>query len=617
MLQILVRNRSFRSLWIGQLVSALGDRLTQMGILTFLMVISGDKGDKTALITFFTLLPFLLFAPLFGVLADRYSRKNLMIFADLIRAVLVLFIPAIWIYTHSLIFTVLWFFLLGSLTALFTPAKMSIIANITDKEALLEANSLIVTTGMVATLIGTIIAGAVIKVAGIRPAFYINSLTYLISAFFILKIFYEKPAYPQEASADAYIKLIRDIKSGVNYIFRHKLILSLILLSGVFSFISSFSYILLLNYGVTVLKQGSLGIGALLSCAGLGMVAGSLMLLKRKNRINYKRALYLSYLIIGVFSFSFLFRPAFYATLIVLFCAGIGVAILTITLDTIFQRVIPDELRGKIFASRGILANGVFLGSLLLVGFLIKHVSATTLFAIVGFTALFVSLRIFIYEMRWGYQLLRLFLKVLMRILFGFKVSGRENLPKTKRLVFAGNHTSAIDGVALMCAYPQRIYFLVAESFFSRGFWGWCAKRLGYIPVKRSGFNKEAVKQAMRILKSGYSIGIFPEGKITSDGRLEEGKEGAALIARLAGVDVVPFAIEGAHEAWPLRQRYPKPYPIEVRFGRPIDTDQFTAQEELIQEIMADISKVKLYIEREGYLRLDPDEIIKHLINIG
>ena len=189
---ILTINKNFRSLWIGQLISALGDRLTQMGILTFVMVAAQDKGDKVALITFFSLLPFLLFGPLFGALVDRYSRKKVMIFADIMRAGLVVLIPFIWINTHSIPIILVWFFVLGTLTALFSPAKMSIITNITDKDVLLEANSMIVTTGMVATLIGTLIAGAVIKVTGVKPAFYINGLTYGISALFIMQIAYSE-----------------------------------------------------------------------------------------------------------------------------------------------------------------------------------------------------------------------------------------------------------------------------------------------------------------------------------------------------------------------------------------------------------------------------------------
>src|SRR3989338_5665870 len=155
-LALLKENRSFCSLWIGQLISAFGDRLTQMGILTFVMVLSKDDGSKMALITFSSLLPFLLFGPLFGAIADRYNRKNIMILTDALRAGLVVLIPIVWTQTHSMALIIALIFALGALSALFAPAKMSIIANITDKDDFLEANSLIVTTGTVATLVGTL-----------------------------------------------------------------------------------------------------------------------------------------------------------------------------------------------------------------------------------------------------------------------------------------------------------------------------------------------------------------------------------------------------------------------------------------------------------------------------
>lgn len=614
MLTLLAKNKSFRYLWIGQLISALGDRLTQMGILAFVMISSHDKGDKVALITFFSLLPSLLFGPLFGALVDRYSRKKMMILADVLRAVLVLLIPVIWINTHSVGLIIAWFFLLGALTALFTPAKMSIITDITEKDVLLEANSMIVTTGMVATLVGTLIAGALIKITGVQAAFFINSLTYLLSALFILRIVYQKTERPSAGARSIYPVLAGDIKTGIGYIRRHRIVFRLILLHSVFAFISSFAYILILNYGTTILKRGPFGIGCLLSAAGFGMIAGSLILLKRKDKVNYARALYLSFLIIGVFCALFFLNPTFYWTFAVLFCAGIGAAVATITMDTLSQRLTPDDLKGKIFAAQGLLTTSVFLLSLLLVGFLIKHIQVTVLFVITGTAAILTALRVFLSAKRWGYQLLCLTMRLVMKLYFGYSVTGIENLPKTKRVILAGNHTSVIDGIALAAAYPGRVYFLAADTAFKTRFFGWCLKRLGYISIKRGGFNKEAIKQAIAIIKSGYSIGIFPEGKIACDGRLSAGKEGIALIARLAHAEIIPFAIEGAYEAWPLPNKYPRRFPVSVKFGKPIDLKDYPLPEELVNEVMQDISRLKLDLEREGYLRVDPDEIIKYLI---
>lgn len=614
--QLLNQNRNFRKLWVGQLVSAFGDRMTQMGLLTFVMVFSADKGTKMALITFFTLLPFLLFGPLFGAITDRYSRKKIMIIADVARAIIVVLIPLIWINTHSVAIMLVAVFTLGTFSALFSPAKMSIIPNLVEKDDLVEANSLVITTGMVATLIGTLVAGAIIKLSGVRAGFYINSATYLISALLVVAIIYRTYEKKLGKIKDSYQSLVSDIKEGVSYIYRHHLIMRLIQLSTIFSLITSFAYILILNYATTVLKKGPLGIGVLLSCAGLGMIIGSLILIKRKDRINYTRALYLSFLIVSLGLFSFLARPDIYITSLVLIFAGVGLAILTIALDTILQRIVPNQLKGKIFGARGMLTNSVFLSSLLAVGFLIKFINVRILFGLVGLISLSTSLFIYLSEVEWGYQLLRIFLRLAMKLLFDFRVSGLENLPQKEKVILAGNHTSLIDGVAVMCAYPHRVYFIAAQSLFEARFWGWCARQLGFIPVRRGDFNKEALRESFRILKCGHSIGIFPEGKITEDGRLTEGKRGVAVIAQETNAPIIPFAIEGVYEAWPRDQKFPKRFPIEVRFGKPIDIKEYKISEELTGEVMQEIAQIKLEMEREGYLRVDPQLIVRHLINV-
>ena len=456
-----------------------------------------------------------------------------MIFADMARAGIVVLIPIAWGYAQSIALMITLVFVLGTLSALFSPAKMSIIANITAKDDYLEANSLIVTTGTVATLIGTLLAGIVIKISGIKAGFYINSLTYILSAFFILSISYYKPPVGKNEE-NTNKALIKDIKIGMKYIWRHSIVKQLIALSAVFAFISSFAYILILNYSANTLKQNSLGTGMLLSSAGLGMVAGSLILIKRKDKIKYKRALYLSYLIVGVFCLAFIGKPDFYAVAVILFCAGIGASMLTIAMDTVLQRIIPDELKGKIFSASGIVSNAVFLACLLLVGFLLKVTSSIFLFGLIGTAGIVSALVIFLSDKLWGYQLFRMFLCLVMRILFNFKVSGLEHIRAKRKIVFAGNHASLIDGIALMCAYPHRVYFLAADSLFKEAFLGRCAKKLGYIPIKRGGFNKESICQAVEIIHSGHSIGIFPEGKITQ-GRQAYRRQGGGCLNREIG----------------------------------------------------------------------------------
>ncbi len=616
-IKLITRNSNFLFLWLSQVISSLGDRVAQIGFLSMFFLAARDDGSQVALITFFTLLPFSLAGPFFGVLADRCSRKQLMVISDFSRAVIIGLIPVLWIATKNTGFVIPLVFILGTLNALFATSRMSLVTTIIPKKDLVEANSLIATTVTMITLVGTVAAGYIVKILGVNTGFYLNSVTYIISGLLIFKISAQKRPDSPGLTALNYKAVFADLKAGMSFLRRHKIMIELINLSNIFAVVSGFGYILVLNYGSTVLKADSFGFGLLLSSLGMGMVLGGLILYKRKDRINYNRALYVSFLILGVFMSIFLVKPGFYTTLFILFCAGVGGSILPITLDTILHRITPDEVRAKVFSVRTALTNAVFLVSLLLIGRLIKVVPVIMLFAGLGILNLVVFLGIYLENKRWGYQIFRGVLRLIMKWIFQLKVSGFENLPATRRVIFAGNHTSLLDGVVLMSAYPGRIYFLAVDTLFTSIPWGWFARKLGYLPVKRGGLNKESIKHAVDIIKSGFSMGIFPEGRITPDGQLAEGKEGVVLIARLANADIIPFAIEGAYEAWPVPKKFPRPFPIEVRFGKPVDINACEVPGKLLEEVMGEIARVKLSIEREGYLRVDPDEIVKHLINIG
>src|SRR5574337_172989 len=94
-----LRNRNFTKLWIGQIVSALGDRLHQMALLGLIIKKGGNVGEELSKITFWSILPFFLFSLFSGVLADRWSRKSILIGSDMARVLLVCAIP--WVIRDS------------------------------------------------------------------------------------------------------------------------------------------------------------------------------------------------------------------------------------------------------------------------------------------------------------------------------------------------------------------------------------------------------------------------------------------------------------------------------------------------------------------------------------
>jgi 1-acyl-sn-glycerol-3-phosphate acyltransferase len=536
-----------------------------------------------------------------------------MVIADIARVILVVSIPIVIIRYDLNFYIYPVVFLLGISSSLFLPAKMALITNITEKEQLLPANSLIITTTTLASLIGTLLAGFVIKFTNLKVAFFLNALTYLFSAILVWQIKIDPSIKIQEAK-NIYRAFFDDIKKGLDYMDRHQLIMRLIQLSCILSILASIFYISLLNYGASILKANSLGMGILLSGLGLGMALGSVYLLKIKSKVNFNTVLYLAFFIIGFFNLLFIWRPSFAVTSLFLVLIGIGASLLMISLDTIMQKIVPDELKGKIFGLRGFATNLTFLLSIVLVGWLVKVIPATKLFGLVAILSLTTGFFIYLADFEWGYQLFRASLKTILIWLFKLKVTGSENLPQKQKVILAGNHTSLLDGLIVMAAYPHRIYFLAHQKIFKRHFFSWAVRQLGFVPVRVGGVNKEAILESLRILHMGKSIGIFPEGKITEDGNLAEAKRGMEIIAHKTDVPIVPFAIEGAYEAWPLNKPYPKPYPVEIRFGKPIYIQEIEHKGDLTDELMQDIAQIKKEMEREGYLRVEPSEIIRHLI---
>ncbi len=611
----LFKNRNFSFLWLGQLVSGLGDRFTQMALLTIAMILYADTGEKMAWITFYSLLPFLIFGQAFGILGDKLSRKKIMIIADILRALLVMSIPFVDKLNHSMGYIYFIIFCVGTLSALFAPAKMAAIPNLVEKENIVSVNSLVASSGMIATLFGTLISGYLIKFFGPNPMFFINAFTFFISAIMIANIVIPQNEQKNGNHSVSVTGIVKGIKDGFNFINRHQLILRIVQLNAIFSLLSAFFYINILNYSTTQLKLFSQGYGLLLSSLGLGLCLGAILLGRRLGKLNYNNLLFMGFGIISFASVLMMFRPDFKFSVLILILAGAGASLVMITLDSLLQRATPDSLRANVFGARGIATNFVFLLSLIIVGKILSKFSYFPVFVFIWFISFIATIIIYISEGQVGYRIFRGSLRFILKMFFDFKVNGLENIPHSGKVILAGNHTSLMDGVVVAAAYPRKVYFMATESVFKEGFIGVIVRHFGFIPVKKESSNKEAIREAIRILENQDTLGIFPEGTISATGELTELKSGVALIAQKTSAPIIPFAIEGAYQAWPLAKKYPKRHPVEIRFAKPLDVKGYEHSEELIAEVTEDIKQTKKNIEEDGLLNVDPNVIVRHIIN--
>lgn len=160
------------------------------------------------------------------------------------------------------------------------------------------------------------------------------------------------------------------------------------------------------------------------------------------------------------------------------------------------------------------------------------------------------------------------------------RVKGLERIPSGTCL-FVANHTSSADAPAVVGAIPRRIAILLKRSLFSVPIAGQAFRLAHFVPVER-GKHEEAVaalEKATEALKAGQSFLIYPEGTRSPDGRLQEFKKGAMVMAIKAAVPIVPMACSGAHRVMEKRSLVVHPGEILVEFLDPIDASQYTFEQ--------------------------------------
>jgi len=171
-------------------------------------------------------------------------------------------------------------------------------------------------------------------------------------------------------------------------------------------------------------------------------------------------------------------------------------------------------------------------------------------------------------------------------VLFAFKVEGLEYYPRGPAVIVA-NHPSALDALFLAAALPERVLYIGAEEFLAMWAVGWAMRTYGCIPVRRGEVDLSAIREALRALRDGRKVVVFPEGQVSpKPGPLHRG---AALIAAQAGVPIAPASIDGTGRVFPLGARWPRPARVRVRFGpiQPAPTPSRAAQAAALAAAMA------------------------------
>lgn len=158
-----------------------------------------------------------------------------------------------------------------------------------------------------------------------------------------------------------------------------------------------------------------------------------------------------------------------------------------------------------------------------------------------------------------------------------WRVTGREQVPRTGGVLIIANHTSYADPPIIGAVFPRPVHFMAKSELFSFPL-GPIIRRTHAFPVRRGGGDRAALRTAIRILKEGKCLLIFPEGRRSPEGKLIEFEQGAAFVALASGAHVVPIGIDGADRVLPRHSPLPRPAKLRVRIGPPVPLSDLTGE---------------------------------------
>ena len=168
------------------------------------------------------------------------------------------------------------------------------------------------------------------------------------------------------------------------------------------------------------------------------------------------------------------------------------------------------------------------------------------------------------------YAILKPLIALVARLVFGLRSRGTAHVPATGPVLLVANHVSHLDSPLIGAASPRYLSFLAKAELFRIPLFGGVIRRLHAHPLRREGADAGALRTALRVLKNGGALLVFPEGTRGEGDILGPAKPGAGMLAVLGGAPVVPVYVGGSGRAWPRGRRFPRPAKVTVTFGSPL-----------------------------------------------
>jgi acyl-[acyl-carrier-protein]-phospholipid O-acyltransferase/long-chain-fatty-acid--[acyl-carrier-protein] ligase len=577
----------FHALILAQSLGALNDNLfkTLLQLYVLQIMVLAQPETIMAQAAFIFTVPFILFGPWAGFLADRFDKVSLIRLTKLAEiAIMVLGTVAFVLNSVNLMLFVL--FLLASQATFFGPAKAGLIPEVCRPEAVNIANSHIEAISLVAIIGGIAATGALLSFHqndALAVTYYGVGLAVIggVSAFFV--------PTPRGKSATAISQpfpwnplwgIIQDIAFLKG---RRDLFLT--------SWANGYFWLLGLIFATNIMVYGKTHLGLdesqntwlslLPAFIGLGIALGALLAGRWSGKKVELGLVPLGGLGMTLASVALYFSANSYvATAIILLLAGVCGGLFTIPLYAYLQVKAKEAERGRVLATAGIIS-----GLCLLLGSVLYHLLAVEMAlsprlifllpglltgAVVVYTCTVIP-QFFIRFLGW----------LLVHTIYHIEIIGTERVPERGLALLTPNHVSFIDALLISSTVQRFIRFVMIKKIYQSPLLRPILQIMDVIPIAPYEGRESVARslsQARERLQQGHVVCIFPEGKLTESGEMNEFRPGFETIVSGLDCPIIPvylhnvwgsiFSFEGGKYFWKFPKRLP--YPVTIYFGQPL-----------------------------------------------
>ncbi len=399
-----LRNRNFFLVWMSQIVSQFGDRLTQMALIGLVYKVAPGSSLGLAKMFSLAIIPVFLISPISGVYVDRWDKRQTMYISDLLRGIFIFLVPFAAVRFRSMPVAYVLIFLSFCVGRFFIPAKMALIPSLVEKKNFFIANSLISITATIAAVLGFGFGGMMVQKWGVEWAFFIDSLTFLISCLAISLVRIDKRAKfnPKDIinlGKDAIIKaknsFLYETKEGLKYILssketRYAAKVQFLL----FALIGSL-YTIFIVFIQKTLKTVTFDLGWLAVGCGAGLFFGSLFYGRIGAKFSIKKvtsvSLFFSSLYLCAFVTLLKMYPHKLFAFFSCFIIGLIASPIAIAINTLIHNESENKFWGRIFSSLEIIIHLTFIVFMFTASYLAEKFTPFTIIIAISIITMFSS----------------------------------------------------------------------------------------------------------------------------------------------------------------------------------------------------------------------------------